>query len=177
MVFFHLRPLSTPSIPVEERYTVTRIGVPRCFRLVVRHGYMDDVFTEDLSVLIFDQIRNFIIREATKGNPTAAVVIEQASSSSASSDSKPSSSDPENEKDSPDTNMVKRRLAELQTAYNTQIVYIVGKEQMRIRLSTRIWRRVALNAFLWLRDNTRSKMANLHIPVDKLVEVGFVKEV
>lgn len=137
---------------------------------------MDDVFTEDLSILIFDQIRSFIIREAIKANPTAAVVIEQASGS-ASLDSKPSSSDPENEKDNPDTDIVKCHLAELQTAYDTQIVYIVGKEQMRIRLSTRIWRRIGLNAFLWLRDNTRSKMANLHIPVEKLVEVGFVKEV
>ena len=177
MVFFHLRPLSTPSIPVEERYTVSRIAVPNCFRVVIRHGYMDDVFTEDLSVLIFEEIRNFIIREVTKGNPTAAAIIEQTGEDSASSGSPPSSSEPESEKDNPETDIVKRRLADLQRAYNTQVVYIIGKEQMRIRSSTRIWRRVALNAFLWLRDNTRSKMANLHIPVEKLVEVGFVKEV
>jgi len=30
---------------------------------------------------------------------------------------------------------------------------------------------------LWLRDNTRSKMANMRIPTDQLVEVGFIKEI
>ena len=40
MVFFHLRPLETPSVPPENRYTVTRVAIPNCYRLVVRHGYV-----------------------------------------------------------------------------------------------------------------------------------------
>lgn len=40
MVFFHLRPLETPSVPPETRYTVTRVAIPNCYRLVVRHGYV-----------------------------------------------------------------------------------------------------------------------------------------
>ena len=36
-------------------------------------------------------------------------------------------------------------------------------------------RKVALAAFLWLRSNTGSKVANMNLEVDKLVEVGFVK--
>ena len=75
------------------------------------------------------------------------------------------------------TDLVAARLAMIQKAYDTQVLYIVGKEQMRIRAVTKIWRRVALNAFLWLRDNTRSKIANMKIPTDQLVEVGFIKEV
>jgi KUP system potassium uptake protein len=34
-----------------------------------------------------------------------------------------------------------------------------------------------LTIFLWLRDNTRAKVASMNIPVEKLVEVGFVKEI
>jgi KUP system potassium uptake protein len=30
---------------------------------------------------------------------------------------------------------------------------------------------------MWLRDNTRAKVASMRIPIDKLVEVGFVKEI
>ena len=98
-----------------------------------------------------------------------------------SSDSSlPSTSSAENMNEQPPgerNESVDASLLELRQAYDTQILYIVGKEQMRIRKSTRLWRRVLLNAFLWLRDNTRSKIANMKIPVDQLVEVGFIKEV
>jgi KUP system potassium uptake protein len=33
-----------------------------------------------------------------------------------------------------------------------------------------------LTVFLWIRDNTRAKVASMRIPIEKLVEVGFVKE-
>jgi KUP system potassium uptake protein len=41
---------------------------------------------------------------------------------------------------------------------------------------TSILRSVILSAFLWIRDNTGSKVQVLNVAVDKLVEVGFVKE-
>jgi KUP system potassium uptake protein len=36
-------------------------------------------------------------------------------------------------------------------------------------------KRVVLMFFLWLRDNTRAKVSSMKIPIDKLVEVGFVR--
>ena len=76
---------------------------------------------------------------------------------------------------------VRQALAFLQAAYEDQVVHIVGKEQMRIR-EVQGWgnvgglgRKVALAAFLWLRSNTGSKVANMNLDVEKLVEVGFVK--
>jgi KUP system potassium uptake protein len=39
-----------------------------------------------------------------------------------------------------------------------------------------ILRCVILSAFLWIRDNIRSKVQALNVAVDKLVEDGFVKE-
>ncbi|KAI4128170.1 MAG: hypothetical protein LQ347_004299, partial [Umbilicaria vellea] len=48
MVFFHLRPLSRPSVPPEERYAIKRTGIPNCYRMIIRHGYMDEVITKDL---------------------------------------------------------------------------------------------------------------------------------
>lgn len=57
---------------------------------------------------------------------------------------------------------------------------MVGKEQMRVREGGGLtgWiRRLTLELFLWLRGNTGSRVAALNLEVDKLVEVGFVKEV
>lgn len=31
--------------------------------------------------------------------------------------------------------------------------------------------------FLWMRENSRTKMADMNIPFGNLVEVGFVKEI
>ena len=73
---------------------------------------------------------------------------------------------------------VRERLDDIKAAYEDQVVYVVGKEQMRIRegrLAKDWGRRTALAAFLWLRGNTGSKVANLNVDVDKLVEIGFVK--
>ena len=161
MVFFHLRPLSTPSVPVADRYTVIHTIIPNCYRLIIRHGYMDEVITENLGLLVYEQVRNFIIRG---GGALPEATRDGNESSKASSEQEV-------------TDPMAVRLAEIQKAYERQVLYIVGKEQMRISKKTRIWRRVVLNAFLWLRENTRSKIASMQIPTDQLVEVGFIKEI
>lgn len=48
---------------------------------------------------------------------------------------------------------------------------------MRIRHGSGWLRRGTLSAFLWMRENTRSKIANLRVETERVVEVGFVKEV
>ena len=73
--------------------------------------------------------------------------------------------------------LVATQLAELERAYNAQVIYIAGKNQMKIREGSNFMRRFFLQLFLWVRDNTRNKISNMKIPTDKLVEVGFIKEV
>ncbi len=48
---------------------------------------------------------------------------------------------------------------------------------MRISDGTGLLRRVALEAFLWLRENTRTRIQARNVAVEELIEVGFVKEV
>ena len=199
MVFFHLRPLSTPSVAVEERYTVTTTSIPNCYRLVVRHGYTDEVITEDLGALVYEQVRKFIVDSARYHSPRnpfhaaaaaaapqveekapVAVTAATAGSASGGSDSdEPQQQRPteEQEKEPEAEPGVVTKLQLLEQAYTDQVLCIVGKEQMRISAKSGLWRRVTLHAFLWLRENTRSKIATMNIPTERLVEVGFVKEV
>ena len=72
---------------------------------------------------------------------------------------------------------VSKKLGDLLKAYNDQVVYVVGKETMRISQDISLLRRIPLAAFLWLRENTRTKVQALRLTPDKLVEIGFVKEV
>ena len=193
VVFFHIRPLSTPTIAPEERFSVTRCftragsksALRDFYRVTIRHGYGDEVLTSDLGLLIYENIRNFIIHQ--RGMSTAPTPLPESNSTSQESTS---SSDPAMKvpldisaefANTSNQQRVREALASLQAAYEDQVVHIVGKEQMRIR-EVRGWghvgglcRKIALAAVLWLRGSTGSKVANMNLDVEKLVEVGFVK--
>lgn len=62
-IFFHLRPLESPTVPEDERYIVQKLDrLPNCFRVVARYGYMDEVVTPDLASLIYGRIRDCTYR-------------------------------------------------------------------------------------------------------------------
>jgi KUP system potassium uptake protein len=190
IIFFHLRPLETPSVQPELRYTVSRLSIPNCYRLIIRHGYMDAVITPDLASLVYEQVRDFIIRSgakkksaippATKDQDATFIAPPQAeeieSEQPATTQSPSSSSENEKKLEAADETIL-ADVAKLQAAYDHKILYIIGKEEMRIKTGTKIWRNILLRAFLWLRDNTRAKIAALGVPTDRIIEVGFVKEV
>ncbi|KAI0600264.1 potassium uptake protein [Biscogniauxia sp. FL1348] len=227
-VFFHLHPVEAPSAE-GERYVISRLGaaIPGCYRLVVRHGYMDEVITPDLAALVYEQIRSFVIRQAG-AIPTpeqldaqedeldaAAVKVSgrhvapaadvdadpqqpafsltsrgrDANRDGNHTDDTVTNSAQDDEKDTgkqqqlpggpPELadDAVRTELALLDRAFAAKVMYVVGKEQMRIRAESSLPRRLVLATFLWIRDNTRAKIANLRLAVDRIVEVGFVKEI
>lgn len=70
-----------------------------------------------------------------------------------------------------------REIDALVTARQSQVVYIVGKEQLRIASKTGLFRKLVLKVFIWLRGLSGSKIAEVDIPIDYLFEVGVVKEI
>lgn len=173
IVFFHLRPLDQPSVAPEDRYHVTRLAIPHCYRLVVRHGYMDEVITPDLAALIFNQVQQHIVsraldREGEKSSSTGC----DTKAPTVTDNGSPRASTP-----SPSTASTSSRLEALERAYNHEVLYIIGKEQMKVKPGTNLVRKVLLETFLFLRDNTRAKIASLKVPMDKVIEIGFVKAV
>jgi KUP system potassium uptake protein len=162
-VFFHLRPLESPSVPADEQFTITRcyatgpdgakVAIPNCYRMIVRHGYMDEVVSPDLGLLVVNQVRKYLLAE--EGVKYLTAHDKEAEG--------PPSPTPE--------------LALLQKAYNDQVLYVVGKEQLRLTPGTNLVRRLFLGLYLWVRENTRSKVQHLNVEVERLVEVGFVKDI
>jgi KUP system potassium uptake protein len=141
-----------PTVAPEERYAVSRCytygagpnkqAIPNCYRLIVRHGYTDEIITPDLGTLVLDLVRSFLTSQKNSGAPES------------------------------DTG----RLDALHRAWKSQVIYIVGKEQLKIPAKTNIARRFFLWAFLWMRDASRTKVQHLNVETDRVVEVGFVKE-
>ncbi|KAJ6019351.1 hypothetical protein N7522_001418 [Penicillium canescens] len=167
IVFFHLRPLEQPSVAAENRFTVSRLAIPNCYRLVVRYGYNDEIITPDLASVIADQVRKYL----TSRSPSVPLGEEGEEKDSVA----PDSSMAEVSRDA--HAFVGSEIAHLEAAYTHKVLYIVGKEQMKIKPDTARVRKSLLHVFLWIRDNTRNKMANLRLPTDNLIEVGFLKEI
>ena len=174
IVFFHLRPLETPSVAPEDRHTVSRLAIPNCYRLVVRYGYNDEIVTPNLASVVAEQIRRFLVSERGT-NPTAVV----ADSPKSEKDGATFDYNPDQSRAGRQANgdRISTELAKLEEAYDHGIIYIIGKEQMKIKPKTNYLRSVLLGMFLWIRENSRNKMANLQVRADQLIEVGFLKEI
>jgi KUP system potassium uptake protein len=155
IVFLHLRSLPVPSIQEAERYVISRTAISPCYRLTIRHGYTDTIMSPDLGRLVMEQIVLFITRS------DKSIPLSDGSSAS----SKPHS--PE----------VRAELDVVERAFAAQATYILGKEQMKVKPGSNFARRWLLELFLWIRENSRTKMASMDIPTESLVEVGFVKEI
>lgn len=196
-IFFNIRPVSSPSVPPEERFSVSRVfprapltsSLRHLYRITVRHGYTDEILTNDLGSIIYLELRAFAIRDG------AGTFEADTDSSAESSSGTPPEIEfaPSAQNFQPFTHSpaIHAELRALQSAYDTQIIHIVGKEQMRIatlvdskycptmRAGAGLggWaRKVALAMFLWLRSNTGSRVANMEfLDPGKVVEVGWVK--
>ncbi|KAI1090678.1 potassium transporter [Rostrohypoxylon terebratum] len=188
IIFFHLHPVEAPSVVASNRYAISRIpAVPGCYRLVIRHGYMDEVITPDLAALIYEQVRKFIIRDGSSGDENTQVdeVEEQQDGQiTGQTDEEIQAKTAAGQNGGNramlglDDEATKEELGRLDRAFASKVMYIVGKEQMHIKdHGTSFPRRILLTTFLWIRDNTRGKIANLRLAMDRVVEVGFIKEI
>jgi KUP system potassium uptake protein len=173
VVFFHMRPIAVPSIPPSERFIITRTGIPDAFRVTLRHGYADKVVTPDLGRLLCEQLILYITRSgASMSSATSRGSEAEHGNEADITDAAPRT---RNKDEYPPS--IRREIEALERAQAAQTVYIMGKEQMKIRQGTNIVRRLLLGLFLWIRENSRTKLADLDVQVERLVEVGFVKEI
>lgn len=153
VVFFHIRTLSIPTVPPAERFVITRAipAISPCYRLTLRHGYMDDVLTPDLERIMMRELMKFI----TRGGGDRHSELLPA---------------------------VREEVEAMCRAQDAQTMYIMGKQVMKTRrghgsIVKSVIRRLALEAFLWIRENSRTKLADLDMDVDDLMEIGFIKEI
>jgi len=198
-IFLHLRALAKPHVADDEKYTVTRTSIADTYRVVVRHGYNDRVISADLGRVVYEEVRRSVARlGSTSGSDVgggaadtmaAAVgsdavmeregadrdkgVVGVGAASSSGAARMSSIEGPHGDVDL----RISRRLNRLDVAFQRQVVYIVGKEQLRLLMQHNVVKRMVLGLFLWVRENTGTKVAGMRIPVEKLVEIGFVREI
>lgn len=173
-VFLHLRAVERPTIPDDERFFVYDLPWPNCYRLMIRYGYMDEVITPDLASIVLEQVRQHVIQRNADRSYNHAHRI---SVHYETPEIQPVAQEVKHSTNATGEDDTASALAAIDAAYAHRIVYVIGKEEMKIRAASPYWRKFLLSIFLFVRHNTRSKMANLKVPIDKLVEIGFVKDI
>ena len=168
-IFLHLRPLSQPFIDPADSFTFSETGLPNTYHLIIRYGYTDEVITEDLGRLIVTQLKSAIANNLVHTRCTISPQNQK--------DFLHHNPQLQPEKTDSTTTTTTDPILPIDSAYNNQVLYILGKEQMRVRPGTNIFRWIMLGMFTWLRENTRGKMAALKLAGDGLVELGFVKNI
>lgn len=168
IVFFHIRPLETPTVAPEERYTISRLALPGGYRIVLRTGYNDVVISNDLASRCFEHLKQYLLqdRDSRRTSMSRPLTEDEKNATMAADESQ------EDVKD-----RITQELIVLDRAFNHKVLYVLGKESMKIKKSTNFVRKTLLSMFLWMRENSRNKMANLNIDPEKLVEIGFLKEI
>ena len=73
--------------------------------------------------------------------------------------------------------MTRQRLDAVDKANREGVVYIIGKEQLKPNPKTNFVRRLALGAFIWLRQLSRSKVAEMDFQLDDVFEVGTFTQI
>jgi len=151
MVLFHLRPLSEPKVAQEDQYTVSR-----CFASASGGKgkvQLPNCFRLTLRYGYTDEVITPNLGKLV-ADAIRTFLLEETQ-----------------------TEETRLSLDTLERAYNDQVVYIVGKEQLLIKKGTNFIRWSVLSLFIWIRGITSSKVQRLNVQVDRLVEIGFIKEI
>jgi len=223
-IFLHLRATTVPFVPDEERYAVTRTGLPNCYRMILRFGYSEPAVPPQLGRIVYDEVRKYILGMGAKDRPTVAsgndvavpsaprAAPEKEPGRSADAATPPDEQEAEKERDvltardidsttfastAGDTEdkarssrpasvaegnveeldaQIQRRLDTLDGAYRSQTIYMLGKEHLKLPDKGNLFKRALLGAYLWMRDSTDEKVVAFRIPMNKMVEVGFIKQ-
>jgi KUP system potassium uptake protein len=152
MVLFHLQPISVPTVEPEYRYTVSRCFASRA------NGKGRAPLPNCFRLVVRYGYTDEIITPDLGKLVTDAVRTFLLGEDQAKDE-------------------IRLSLRTLDHAYNHQVIYIVGKVQLRIKKGTNFLRWAALSAFVWIRSITSAKVQRLNVEVDRLVEVGFLKEI
>lgn len=154
--------------------------------MVIRYGYDDSPVIPQLGRVVYDEVRRYIITSGATVVPqgedinTAIGAIHEGESEKKVGDSSgiatPTATLAGTTSPAKST---ARRLESLDQAYRSQVLFIVGKLQLRYpeHAKYNLVKRVLLMAFLWMRESTMEKVTSMKVSMDKLVECGFIREI
>ncbi|KAL8513461.1 hypothetical protein ACS0TY_012792 [Phlomoides rotata] len=153
VVFVSFKSLSTSKVPIEERFLFHRVNPKdlRVFRCVVLYGYMD-ARTEQVPFeqLLFERLKVFI-REDYNFDGEGG--------------------------DSNDNAVVERDIEDLDEAWRSGVVHLVGEHEVVAAKGSNVAQKVLIDyAYSILKKNVRQSNTVFDIPRKRMLKVGMTYE-
>src|ERR1700761_9050842 len=62
------------QVPPDDKFAITRTGLPNCYRMVIRYGYAEQVLSKELGKTVYTELRNYVITELLPDGRSSAIV-------------------------------------------------------------------------------------------------------
>src|ERR1700742_5112161 len=61
------------QVPPEDKFAITRTGLPNCYRMVIRYGYAEQVLSKELGSTVYNELRKYIRTELQADGRSSAI--------------------------------------------------------------------------------------------------------
>ncbi|PGH08128.1 KUP system potassium uptake protein [Blastomyces parvus] len=183
-VLLHINHIPKYHVVPENRFRSSATAIRGVYRVTLRLGYGDIINWITFEQLLIDELENLISSTGTtpptdaegdldfdhQDKTTSPHAVQLLASSSSGEDIPLP------------TIHAKAKHAQLPPPDLTAIAekpitYIVGRDKLFIKEESNFVRRAMLTVFVAVKNQQRTKLSQLKVPVDRLVEIGFSKAV
>ncbi|PGH15031.1 hypothetical protein AJ79_02713 [Helicocarpus griseus UAMH5409] len=193
-VLLHIKHIPKYHIPSQDRIRVSETSIRSVYRVTLRIGYGDTISWQSFEQSLVDELEYLLSSTAnsTTNTPPSEINIniippEEDEPQSSSRPLSPAPVPAASSNDIPMSDLsshIKRKhqhpqSAQLHLKSITQkpITYIIGRDKLYIKEESNFVRRAMLAVFVFVKNQQRTPLSQLKVPVDRLVEIGFSKAV
>ncbi|OJD11175.1 potassium uptake protein [Emergomyces pasteurianus Ep9510] len=198
-ILLHINHIPKHHVPPTDRFRISETTIRGVYRVTLRLGYGDTIYWNSFEQSLINELDILISNSATTitnvddnddndndsnldfGQENKPFQPPSSSSHSLkltapfSSSDIPMSTMPAHTKR--DFQLKPLPPPDLRSITQKPITYIIGRDKLFIKEESNFVRRAMLTVFVAVKNQQRTKLSQLKVPVDRLVEIGFSKAV
>lgn len=187
-IFLNIRYVTIPSIDDSQRYAISKLdSLLNTYRIIARYGYNETV-PVNLSEVIKAKLGEYLTRmerpvSEPPNGPSAKAEIESSGADISGGDpgiqfaSEDEISQVRQRHGLIETTSLTSEKTSLSSAFEEQVVFLLGKQRLTERKDRDIVTRILLARYNWLREQTINKVNFLGLPIDQVTEIGSITEI
>nr|QAU20963.1 K transporter protein [Fragaria vesca subsp. vesca] len=179
LIFVTLQSFMVPKVPVNERFVVSRVGLPEMliFRCLVRYGYKDARDCYKFEIQLIEEVAEFLKQEAH----SKEMAVREPSPNhmfGALGDDEVSIASSEQWRNEIKVGSVEcQEVTKLKECREAGVAYMIGNNYIVARPISPFLKKFAISVYNFLRRNCRRPANALGIPHPTLLEVGMLYRV
>ncbi|ODH49554.1 potassium uptake protein [Paracoccidioides brasiliensis] len=194
-VLLHINHIPKYHIRPKDRFRISDTGIRSLYRVTLHLGYGDTLFWHSFEQSLIHEL-GVLISNTPTSTPTSTPTRTDRDTYIDPSQGKPlrrpslSLPDASSSGDIPMSTILSHTKhhnhkhqhhqitpADLESIAEKPMTYIIGRDKLYIKEESNFVRRAMLVVFVAVKNQQRTKLSRLKVPVDRLVEIGFSKAI